>query len=33
MNKFVVTCLESQFHVFEARTHHPKKVGAELNAY
>eukprot|EP00877_Chromochloris_zofingiensis_P007606 jgi/Chrzof1/3099/Cz12g11200.t1 len=25
MNKFVVTCLESQFHVFDARTQHPKK--------
>ncbi|GMH42793.1 hypothetical protein BSKO_10712 [Bryopsis sp. KO-2023] len=25
MNKFIATCLESQFHVFEARTHHPKK--------
>jgi hypothetical protein len=28
MNKFVVTCLESQFHVFDARTQHPQKVGA-----
>jgi hypothetical protein len=26
MNKFVVTCLESQFHVFDARTQHPQKV-------
>jgi hypothetical protein len=26
MNKFVVTCLESQFHVFDARTQHPDKV-------
>jgi hypothetical protein len=28
MNKFVVTCLESQFHVFDARTQHPQKVRA-----
>jgi hypothetical protein len=27
MNKFVVTCLEAQFHVFDARTQHPTKVG------
>lgn len=27
MNKFVATCLESQFHVFDARTQHTKKVG------
>ncbi len=27
MNKFAVTCLEAQFHVFDARTQHPKKVG------
>ena len=26
MNKFVVTCLESQVHVFDARTQHPQKV-------
>jgi hypothetical protein len=26
MNKFVVTCLESQFHVYDARTQHPEKV-------
>lgn len=26
MNKFGVGCLEAQFHVFEARTQHPKKV-------
>lgn len=26
MNKFVVCCLEAQFHVFDARTQHPKKV-------
>lgn len=28
MNKFMVTCLESQFHVFDARTQHPTKVWA-----
>jgi hypothetical protein len=28
MNKFVATCLEAQFNVFEARTQHPKQVGA-----
>lgn len=27
MNKFAVCCLEAQFHVFDARTQHPKKVG------
>eukprot|EP00955_Chlamydomonas_euryale_P036402 350426-Chlamydomonas_euryale.AAC.5 len=26
MNKFSVGCLEAQFHVFDARTQHPKKV-------
>jgi hypothetical protein len=26
MNKFVVTCLEAEFHVFDARTQHPKEV-------
>ena len=26
MNKFGVGCLEAQFHVFDARTQHPKKV-------
>lgn len=26
MNKFVVCCLEAQFHVFDARTEHPKEV-------
>jgi hypothetical protein len=26
MNKFVACCLESQMHVFDARTQHPKKV-------
>ena len=30
MNKFVATCLESQFHVWDARTHHPKKGLASL---
>eukprot|EP00210_Caulerpa_lentillifera_P009234 g8802.t1 len=25
MNKFIVTCLESQFHIFDARTQHPEK--------
>ena len=25
MNKFAVTTLESQFHMFDARTQHPKK--------
>ena len=29
MNKFVVSCLESQFHAFDARTQHPKKVGLD----
>lgn len=26
MNKFVACCLESQMHVFDARTQHPQKV-------
>lgn len=26
MNKFMVTCLESVFHVYDARTQHPSKV-------
>ena len=26
MNKFVATCLESQFHTFDARTQHASKV-------
>jgi len=26
MNKFMVTCLESAFHVFDARTQNPSKV-------
>jgi hypothetical protein len=26
MNKFVVCCLEAQFHVFDARTQHPREV-------
>ena len=26
MNKFVVCCLEAQFHVFDARTQHPQEV-------
>ncbi|KAF8061309.1 WDR92 [Scenedesmus sp. PABB004] len=30
MNKFVVTCLESQMHVFDARTQHPHKGFASL---
>lgn len=30
MNKFVVTCLESQFHVFDARTQHPKQGFASV---
>lgn len=30
MNKFAVTCLEAQFHVFDARTQHPKKVGGPV---
>uniref|UniRef100_A0A7S2QTR2 WD repeat-containing protein 92 n=1 Tax=Chlamydomonas chlamydogama TaxID=225041 RepID=A0A7S2QTR2_9CHLO len=30
MNKFVVCCLEAQLHVFDARTHHPKKGFASL---
>ncbi len=30
MNKFTVTCLESQFHCFDARTHHKKKGLASL---
>lgn len=25
MNKAVLTCLESQFHVYDLRTHHPEK--------
>ncbi|WIA34433.1 hypothetical protein OEZ86_012767 [Tetradesmus obliquus] len=31
MNKFVVTCLESQFHVFDARTQHPQKGFASVS--
>jgi len=31
MNKFVVTCLESQFHVYDARTHHPQEGFASLS--
>lgn len=27
MNKFVAACLESQMHVYDARTQHPQKVG------
>jgi hypothetical protein len=27
MNKFMVTCLESVFHVYDARTQHASKVG------
>ena len=30
MNKFVVTCLESQFHVYDARTQHPQQGFASL---
>lgn len=30
MNKFAVTCLEAQFHVFDARTQHPKKVRGNI---
>lgn len=30
MNKFVVSCLEAQFHVFDARTQHPQKVRLAL---
>lgn len=30
MNKFAVTCLEAQFHVFDARTQHPKKVSGKF---
>jgi len=30
MNKFVVTCLESQFTVYDARTHHPTKGFASV---
>lgn len=30
MNKFTATCLESQFHVWDARTQHPKKGFANL---
>lgn len=29
MNKFGVGCLEAQFHVFDARTQHPKKVNQD----
>lgn len=36
MNKFMVTCLESVFHVYDARTFNPSKVGqpgiASLNS-
>jgi hypothetical protein len=32
MNKFVVTCLEAQFHVFDARTQHPGKVSAVVRS-
>lgn len=31
MNKFVVSCLESQFHVFDARTQHPHEGFASLS--
>eukprot|EP00873_Tetraselmis_striata_P043052 jgi/Tetstr1/463316/TSEL_008240.t1 len=30
MNKFIVSCLESQFHVFDARTQHAKKGFASV---
>lgn len=26
MNKFVASCLEAQFHAFDARTQHPTKA-------
>lgn len=32
MNKFMVTCLESVFHVYDARTQHPNKVGPAVSA-
>ncbi|PNW72329.1 hypothetical protein CHLRE_16g672600v5 [Chlamydomonas reinhardtii] len=31
MNKFAVCCLEAQFHVFDARTQHPKKGFASVS--
>eukprot|EP00983_Pelagomonas_calceolata_P064064 1147965-Pelagomonas_calceolata.AAC.6 len=31
MNKFVVCCLEAQFHVFDARTQHPKEGFTSLS--
>lgn len=33
MNKFVVTCLESQFHTFDARTQHPSKGFASVTEH
>ena len=30
MNKFLVACLEAQFHAFDARTQHPKKGFASV---
>ena len=30
MNKFVVTCLEAKFHVFDARTQHKDKGFSSL---
>jgi hypothetical protein len=30
MNKFIVACLESQFHAFDARTQHVKKGFASV---
>lgn len=30
MNKFLVACLESQFHAFDARTQHVKKGFASV---
>ena len=33
MNKFVVSCLESQVHLFDARTQHPQKVSASKLTY
>ena len=31
MNKFVVSCLESQFHVYDARTQHPHEGFASMS--
>lgn len=31
MNKFAVGCLEAQFHIFDARTQHPKKGFASMS--